>query len=86
MAQELADLARGLDGSATRHTANQRVVLLDRERFADEVPLHRVASLDWTTAHNQEIVAMTQAAAQAMFAKHKAEREAKEKRKGQAAE
>src|SRR3984893_11469897 len=48
--------------------------------------LHRIASLDWTTAHNQEIVAMTQAAAQAMFAKHKAEREAKEKRKGQAAE
>jgi limonene 1,2-monooxygenase len=48
--------------------------------------LHRVQSLEWTTSHNQEIVAMTQAAAQAMFAKHKAEREAKEKAKGQAAE
>jgi limonene 1,2-monooxygenase len=47
---------------------------------------HRVESLDWTTAHNKEIVAMTQAAAQAMFAKHKAERDAKEKQKGQAAE
>jgi len=47
---------------------------------------HRIESLDWTTAHNKEIVAMTQAAAQAMFAKHKAEREEKEKRKGQAAE
>jgi limonene 1,2-monooxygenase len=47
---------------------------------------HRVESLDWTTAHNKEIVAMTQAAAQAMFAKHQAERDAKEKQKGQAAE
>jgi limonene 1,2-monooxygenase len=45
--------------------------------------IHRVQSLEWTTAHNQEIVAMTQAAAQAMIAKHKAERE--EKAKGQAA-
>ena len=40
---------------------------------------HRVESLEWTTAHNQEIVAMTQAAAQAMFAKHKAERDEKAK-------
>jgi limonene 1,2-monooxygenase len=50
--------------------------------------IHRVESLDWTTAHNQELMAMSQAAAQAMFAKHKAEREAKEKAKtkGRAAE
>jgi limonene 1,2-monooxygenase len=47
---------------------------------------HRVQSLEWTTAHNQELTAMSQAAAQAMFAKHKAEREAKEKAKGPAAE
>jgi limonene 1,2-monooxygenase len=40
---------------------------------------HRVESLEWTTAHNKEIVAMTQAAAQAMFAKHKAERDEKAK-------
>jgi limonene 1,2-monooxygenase len=45
---------------------------------------HRVESLAWTTAHNQEIVAMTQAAAKAMFAKHQAERE--QKLKGEAAE
>jgi len=41
---------------------------------------HRVQSLEWTTAHNQEIVAMTQAAAKAMFAKHQAERDGKAKR------
>jgi limonene 1,2-monooxygenase len=41
---------------------------------------HRVESLDWTTAHNQEIVAVTQAAAKAMFAKHEAEREQKARR------
>ena len=45
--------------------------------------LHRVESLEWTTSHNREIVAKTQAAAQAMIAKHKAEREAKAR--GQAA-
>jgi limonene 1,2-monooxygenase len=48
--------------------------------------LHRAQSLEWTTAHNQELMALSQAAAQAMFAKHKAEREAKEKAKGEAAE
>ncbi|HUC66838.1 MAG TPA: LLM class flavin-dependent oxidoreductase [Stellaceae bacterium] len=47
---------------------------------------HRVESLEWTTAHNQELVAMAQQAQQAMFAKHKAEREEKEKAKGRAAE
>jgi len=47
--------------------------------------LHRIESLEWTTAHNQEIVAVTKAAAQAMFDKHKAEREAK-KARGEAAE
>jgi limonene 1,2-monooxygenase len=46
---------------------------------------HRVESLEWTTAHNQEIMAMSQAAAQAMFVKHKAEREAN-RAKSQAAE
>jgi len=45
---------------------------------------HRVESLEWTTAHNKELVAMSQAAQQAMFAKHKAERAAKAK--GEAAE
>ena len=40
---------------------------------------HRVQSLEWTTAHNQEIVAMTQAAAKAMIAKHEAERAGKAK-------
>jgi len=35
---------------------------------------HRIESLDWTTAHNREIVAVTQAAAKAMFDKHQAER------------
>ena len=44
---------------------------------------HRVESLEWTTSHNQEIVAMTQAAAKAMIDKHKAERD--EKARGQAA-
>jgi limonene 1,2-monooxygenase len=48
--------------------------------------LHRQQSLEWTTAHNQELMAVSQAAQQAMFAKHKAEREAKEKAKGRAAE
>ncbi|MGO8916659.1 MAG: LLM class flavin-dependent oxidoreductase [Stellaceae bacterium] len=43
---------------------------------------HRQQSLEWTTAHNQELMAMSQAAAQAMFAKHKAEREQKAKAKG----
>ncbi len=47
---------------------------------------HRMQSLEWTTAHNQELTAMSQAAAQAMFAKHKAEREEKKKEKGRAAE
>ena len=47
---------------------------------------HRQQSLEWTTAHNQELTAMSQAAAQAMFAKHKAEREEKKKEKGRAAE
>ena len=47
---------------------------------------HRKESLDWVTAHNQELLAMSTAAAQAMFAKHKAERDAKEKAKGEAAE
>jgi limonene 1,2-monooxygenase len=41
---------------------------------------HRMESLEWTTAHNQEIVAVTQAAAKAMFAKHEAERAEKAKR------
>jgi len=45
---------------------------------------HRVESLAWTQAHNQEIAAVTQAAAQAMIAKHQAERDEKAKR--QAAE
>ena len=45
---------------------------------------HRVESLEWTTAHNKELMAMSQAAAQAMFAKHQAERAAKAK--GEAAE
>ena len=48
--------------------------------------VHRVESLEWTTAHNHELMALSQAAAQAMFAKHKAEREAKEKARGRAAE
>ena len=48
--------------------------------------LHRIQSLEWTTAHNTELMALSQAAAQAMFAKHKAEREEKEKTKGRAAE
>ena len=47
---------------------------------------HRVDSLEWTTAHNQEIDATRVAAAQAMIAKHNAERAAKEKQKGRAAE
>ena len=47
---------------------------------------HRRQSLDWTTAHNQELAAMSQAAQQAMFAKHEAERAEKEKAKGRAAE
>jgi limonene 1,2-monooxygenase len=41
---------------------------------------HRIESLDWTTAHNQEIVAVTQAAAKAMFDKHQAERAGKAQR------
>lgn len=41
---------------------------------------HRIESLDWTTAHNQEIVAVTQAAAKAMFDKHQAERAGKTQR------
>ena len=45
---------------------------------------HRVESLAWVTEHNKELMALTQAAAQAMFAKHKAERAAKAK--GEAAE
>ena len=45
---------------------------------------HRAASLGWVTAHNQELSAKSTAAAQAMFAKHQAERDAKGK--GQAAE
>ena len=47
--------------------------------------LHRAQSLDWTTTHNQELMALSQAAAQAMFAKHQAERDAKKPR-GEAAE
>jgi hypothetical protein len=47
---------------------------------------HRVESLDWVTAHNQELLAKSTAAAQAMFAKHKAERDAKERVRGKAAE
>ncbi len=47
---------------------------------------HRVQSLEWTTAHNQELMALSQAAQQAMFDKHKAEREARAKAKGRAAE
>jgi limonene 1,2-monooxygenase len=43
---------------------------------------HRVQSLEWTTEHTQELMAMRDEAARAMFAKHKAEREAK----GRAAE
>ena len=46
---------------------------------------HRVASLAWTTTHAQELMVVRQAAAQAMFDKHKAEREAK-KARGEAAE
>jgi limonene 1,2-monooxygenase len=45
---------------------------------------HRVQSLDWTTAHNQELMAKSQAAAEAMFAKHRSEREEKAKAKGRA--
>ncbi len=41
--------------------------------------LHRAQSLEWVTAHNQELSAMSTAAAQAMFAKHQAERGAKAK-------
>src|SRR5215472_3801433 len=44
---------------------------------------HRVDSLAWVSEHNKELMAMSQAAAQAMFAKHKAERDAKEKAKGE---
>jgi len=47
---------------------------------------HRVESLAWVTEHNQELMQLSTAAAQAMFAKHKAEREEKAKAKGQAAE
>ncbi len=47
---------------------------------------HRVESLAWVTEHNQELMEMSTAAATAMFAKHKAEREAKEKGPEQAAE
>jgi limonene 1,2-monooxygenase len=47
---------------------------------------HRAESLDWVTAHNQELLAKSAAAAQAMFAKHKAERDAKEMARGKAAE
>ena len=47
---------------------------------------HRAASLDWVTAHNQELLAKSTAAAQAMFAKHKVDRDAKEMAKGKAAE
>ena len=47
---------------------------------------HRAESLDWVTAHNQELMAKSTAAAQAMFAKHKAERDAKERARGKAAE
>ena len=46
--------------------------------------VHRVQSLAWVSEHNKELMAMSQAAAQAMFAKHKAERAAKAK--GEAAE
>jgi limonene 1,2-monooxygenase len=45
---------------------------------------HRIESLAWVSEHNKELMAMSQAAAQAMFAKHKAERAAKAK--GEAAE
>jgi limonene 1,2-monooxygenase len=38
---------------------------------------HRRESLEWTTAHNLELQGVREAAAQAMFAKHKAERAAK---------
>jgi limonene 1,2-monooxygenase len=48
--------------------------------------LHRQQSLDWTTAHNQELMAMSQAAQQAMFAKHQAEQDEKKKAKDRAAE
>jgi limonene 1,2-monooxygenase len=41
---------------------------------------HRVESLAWTEAHNQQLTAMSQAAAQAMMTKHQAEREEKAKR------
>ena len=47
--------------------------------------LHRVQSLEWTTANNQELMGLSQAAAQATIAKHKAERAEKAKSKGQAA-
>ncbi len=47
---------------------------------------HRVQSLEWTTEHNQELLAMNVAAQQAMFAKHKAEQEEKKRAKGRAAE
>src|SRR6202022_2715847 len=40
----LAGLARGLHGIAAG-VANQRGVLPDRQRFADEITLHRVAAL-----------------------------------------
>jgi limonene 1,2-monooxygenase len=45
---------------------------------------HRVESLAWVTEHNKELMTLSQAAAQATFAKHKAERAAKAK--GEAAE
>jgi limonene 1,2-monooxygenase len=48
--------------------------------------VHRIESLEWTTAHNQELMALSTAAAQAMFDKHKAEQAAKEKARGQAAD
>jgi limonene 1,2-monooxygenase len=49
-----------------------------------EANTHRVESLAWVTEHNKELMTLSQAAAQAMFAKHKAERAAKAK--GEAAE
>jgi limonene 1,2-monooxygenase len=47
---------------------------------------HRVESLAWVTANNQELSRKSTEAAQAMFAKHHAERAEKEKAKGRAAE
>ncbi|HLJ64201.1 MAG TPA: LLM class flavin-dependent oxidoreductase [Stellaceae bacterium] len=44
------------------------------------VNTHRRASLDWVGANNQELSTLAQDAAKAMFAKHKAEREARKPR------